>query len=298
MTQTSEPYASSSSQPPATPVSASEAVTDKAIPIPTNTITRMLSAFVILPIVIYAWVTGGIAFTALILAAFVIATLEMVTILREGQVGLTTLAAIGLTVALILAIINGQPVYGAAAFIIGGLTIAGLELAVGRRDPGQLIILIALNGALALIGGMCILLRNQIPGVFWWLLIFVGTWGTDTLAFAGGHAYGKTPLLTAWSPKKTIEGTLTGVIGAMVIGVFVLAYFKLISPLTLLIIALTPFAAVIGDLIESRFKRVYHVKDSSVKGFNVMPGHGGMLDRIDSMMAVVTIVFMILWLAV
>lgn len=265
--------------------------------IPANTWTRLISTMVLLPLVIFAWVQGGIAFTMVITGALMIATLETITILREGAVGAVTWAGVATTLAMMLALSNHQTGLAIAAAVIGSVAMIGFDVASGRRDPAQIAFVPLLTVILGVIGGMSILIRNQLPGVFWWLLIFIGTWGTDTLAFAGGHAYGKTPLAPAWSPKKTIEGTLTGVIGAILIGIFMVAYFKLLYPSTLLIVLLTPFAAVIGDLLESKFKRIYHVKDSSVKGFNIMPGHGGMLDRIDSMMAVVTLVFTVLALS-
>jgi phosphatidate cytidylyltransferase len=268
-----------------------------AAAIPTNTWTRMVSALILLPLVIFAWVSGGIAFTIVLTGAFMIATLEIVTILRGGEVGVVTWVAVATSLAVIVTLITHQPGLATVAALIGGVVMVALEVAAGRRDPFQIMLLPVVTVILALIGSMSILIRDQLPGVFWWLLIFVGTWGTDTLAFAGGHAYGKTPLAPAWSPKKTIEGTLTGVIGAIGIGIFMLAYFRLLYPSTVVIVLLTPFAAVIGDLLESKFKRIYDVKDSSVKGFNIMPGHGGMLDRIDSMMAVVTLVFLVLAVA-
>lgn len=66
-------------------------------------------------------------------------------------------------------------------------------------------------------------------------------------------------------------------------------------PQTLLIVSIAPFLAVIGDLLESKFKRVYHVKDSAAKGLNVVPGHGGILDRIDSLSFVLLFVYLALW---
>ncbi len=104
----------------------------------------------------------------------------------------------------------------------------------------------------------------------------------DIFAYFGGKRFGRHMLAPSISPKKTVEGTMFGYIGALAGGYFVGYYFagfqfdwKLI-----VIILLVTLAAQIGDLVESKFKRYCQIKDSS----NLIPGHGGFLDRLDAIL--------------
>ena len=68
----------------------------------------------------------------------------------------------------------------------------------------------------------------------------------------------------------------------------------MIKPMTLAMILLGPFAALCGDLLESVVKRKYGVKDSAVRGFNIIPGHGGVLDRVDGLVAVIVLFYFVI----
>ncbi|MBZ0328138.1 MAG: phosphatidate cytidylyltransferase [Altibacter sp.] len=109
--------------------------------------------------------------------------------------------------------------------------------------------------------------------------IFILVWANDTFAYLIGKNFGKHKLLERISPKKTVEGFLGGLIGSICAGFFIFKYieqFDLIIWLTLAFIV-TLFGT-IGDLIQSKFKRQAGVKDSGI----LMPGHGGLYDRLDS----------------
>ncbi len=120
------------------------------------------------------------------------------------------------------------------------------------------------------------------------LIIFpyVCAWGADTFAQITGRICGKHPLIKSVSPNKTVEGFIGGVIGGTILGV--LAYFiisKYVSGLQPVIIAVSVFGTLLsslGDLFFSYIKRSRNIKDFS----NLMPGHGGILDRFDSVMFV------------
>jgi phosphatidate cytidylyltransferase len=111
------------------------------------------------------------------------------------------------------------------------------------------------------------------------LLVMFTLWINDTMAYIVGSLIGKTPL-SSISPKKTWEGTIGGVILAVVI-MCVLAYVTRLLPLvhTAIIATLASVAGTFGDLFESKLKRMAGVKDSG----QIMPGHGGFLDRFDSL---------------
>lgn len=112
-----------------------------------------------------------------------------------------------------------------------------------------------------------------------WTVMFA-TWASDTFAYFGGRAFGRTKLLPRVSPKKTREGTLCGFIGC-VLTVWLLGNVWLgypLLPVLLLGIGIGIFAP-LGDLVESILKRSCDIKDSG----NFFPGHGGVLDRCDSL---------------
>lgn len=128
-------------------------------------------------------------------------------------------------------------------------------------------------------------LRRDI-GVFGVLLAIFITVGTDTFAYFGGRMWGKRKLAPRISPKKTVEGLYAGLIGGALLTSVLLALSGGLYGAGLLIPLLGPPLAVIGDLIESALKRHYGAKDSHLPHFNIIPGHGGVLDRADSLLLV------------
>ncbi|WP_226911400.1 phosphatidate cytidylyltransferase [Gallaecimonas mangrovi] len=129
-----------------------------------------------------------------------------------------------------------------------------------------------------------------------WAILFVLllVWAADTGAYFAGRSFGKRKLSPKVSPNKSIEGAIGGLVLAMVIcGLCI--YFRPagISPTSMVVASLlTVMASILGDLAESMFKREAGIKDSGT----ILPGHGGILDRIDSITAAVP-VFVLVMLA-
>ena len=115
--------------------------------------------------------------------------------------------------------------------------------------------------------------------VFW---VFIVTWATDILAYFAGRAIGGPKLAPRISPNKTWAGLIGGVIGAGLLGWLTATWFQM-EPLFLWAGAPMGVIAQIGDLYESWAKRRAGIKDSG----NLLPGHGGVLDRLDGLLAVV-----------
>ena len=122
--------------------------------------------------------------------------------------------------------------------------------------------------------------------------IFIIIWTNDTFAYLVGKTFGKRKLFEKISPKKTIEGFLGGVFFALVASFIISLYYVPLLPINywLLIAVLTSVFGTLGDLVESKFKRLAGVKDSG----NIMPGHGGILDRLDSIIFAAPIIYLFL----
>ena len=104
-------------------------------------------------------------------------------------------------------------------------------------------------------------------------------WAGDILAYFVGKGLGRVPMAPALSPNKTWEGALGNLLASLLVGVFFAKWLQMEATQMLVIAGLANIAGQMGDLIESAWKRGAAVKDSS----NLLPGHGGVLDRIDSL---------------
>jgi phosphatidate cytidylyltransferase len=112
-------------------------------------------------------------------------------------------------------------------------------------------------------------------------------WAGDILAYFVGKGLGRVPMAPALSPNKTWEGALGNVLASLLVGVFFAKWLQIEAAQMLVIAGLANIAGQMGDLIESAWKRGAVVKDSS----NLLPGHGGVLDRIDSLILASPIVW-------
>ena len=163
----------------------------------------------------------------------------------------------------------------------------------------------AQEAACAAFGGICLpylllsLIRIfQIPqiGPFLVLLPLVAAWGSDTCALFAGILFGKHKLAPVVSPKKTVEGAVGGVVGATVIMLAVVAVFNRFTPVDIPFFAAAVLGAVgavigqLGDLTFSVIKRQTGIKDYG----HIFPGHGGLLDRFDSVIFVAPVVELVL----
>jgi len=125
------------------------------------------------------------------------------------------------------------------------------------------------------------------------LSIFILIWANDTFAYIVGKLIGKHKLIKSISPNKTIEGFVGGLVATNIMGYFLAQYVTKIDTLHWLILAnISGIFSVMGDLVESKFKRLAQVKDSA----NLIPGHGGFLDRLDSLILVAPFVYLFLQL--
>jgi phosphatidate cytidylyltransferase len=156
----------------------------------------------------------------------------------------------------------------------------------------------ALAGVLALLPTWIALVRIDTlwpQGAQWTLFILGLSFAADTGAFFAGRQFGRVPLAPLVSPKKTWEGVVGGMLFALAVGAFGTVWFGL-PPLRFVPLCLAAAAfSIVGDLTESLLKRHVHLKDSG----RLFPGHGGVLDRIDSVSAATPVMALgLIWLGV
>lgn len=119
-------------------------------------------------------------------------------------------------------------------------------------------------------------------------MLFILIWSSDTFAYIAGRLFGKHKLAPKISPKKTWEGFFGGVTLTIILSYFINLYFPNLRGNWIIVGLLVASFAPLGDLIESQLKRSFGVKDSG----NIIPGHGGILDRLDSFILVIPVVYL------
>lgn len=252
--------------------------------------TRIVSAAILIPIVGAAVYLGEGFYLGVVLLAALLAGWEYLAMMR--RTGAATSALIGLGLICLLIIDAQWPTLNACWWAPQIAVLAALTVHVFRANrPGSLTgwgLTVAGGSYLGYSLAQFVRLRGGPDGLWWVVLAFLGTWITDTGAYLVGRALGRRPFFPRISPKKTLEGALgglvTGVPAVMAMGAWWLD-LNVLSGLALGVLLV--LGATFGDLAESVLKRQVGVKDSG----NLIPGHGGMLDRIDSLLFVVPIVY-------
>ncbi|WP_142847017.1 phosphatidate cytidylyltransferase [Telmatospirillum sp. J64-1] len=239
--------------------------------------TRILSALVLAPLALAAIWFGSPWFTLLAALAGAIMGWEWARIVtdRFGKAGfaLSVLAAAAAVLAQI------EPAF---AFLVLALAVAGgYSLGREQRDWLGLGAFYIILPVIALVW-----LRNLEGGLetVLWLMLLV--WATDTGAYFAGRTIGGPRLAPRISPKKTWAGLIGGMLSAALVGAAVAAFWNLSVIVLVAVSALLAVVAQLGDLGESGVKRHFGVKDSSA----IIPGHGGVLDRVDGIMPVAVVV--------
>jgi phosphatidate cytidylyltransferase len=244
--------------------------------------TRILSALLLIPLVLgVVWFLPPVGTLALALVAAVLAVFEYARLADALGIAvpriLTALAVVAACIAV------GQGSIPAEVVVLGALLLIGVSTTLGGvPGPGVLPRAAAAMFAPAYIGfplGAIAAIRLM-GGREAVLLLMATIVVSDSAQYYTGRAFGRSPLAPSISPKKTREGAVGGVVfgtAAMAIGaryVFPAAPLALVAAAGLAVVLL----GIVGDLFESLLKRSAGVKDSSA----LIPGHGGMLDRIDS----------------
>ncbi|AQS59353.1 phosphatidate cytidylyltransferase [Desulforamulus ferrireducens] len=249
---------------------------------------RVLSALVGIPVIVLSAWYGSWVLWLLVFGLFLLSAREMAVILKGLNLNPSVwLIQVGGLIIFTSAYLYKDEYIGPTIIL---LLIANLlMMAFQYPDRGPLDTFGNLT-ALLYLGNFIFfyLTRGLENGFVWLLLLLTATWASDTFAYFVGRAFGKHKLAPLLSPKKTVEGAIGGVLGAALTA---LVFVQLVPGLPLwpvvLLGALIGLAALLGDLVESALKRQAGVKDSG----NIIPGHGGMLDRFDSLLFTAPLVY-------
>ena len=222
-------------------------------------------------------------FSAVIEAILAIAAFELVRSAQTEEGDLVVPVSAAAVTALLVALTRTG--LGVSIWALLVPTVAALALIIrGRTTFGD-----SLTGwwigavlYLAVLGGHFVLLRDLDQGQRWLVVMLVTVFATDTGAYAIGRLFGRHKMAPKISPKKTWEGAVGGYAfgAAAAAAALLLLELEVTSATVVAITVGVPVAAMIGDLVESALKRRLGVKDVS----NLLPGHGGFLDRSDSLL--------------
>jgi phosphatidate cytidylyltransferase len=253
---------------------------------------RLLSAALLIPIVFYAVLWGhAFVFLAMLSAVALLCQYEYAGLVEHY--GIPNPGPLAYGAGLLLLLVPGQELAVVVAAALLGLTFATTAEDLAKGLPRAA----ALLFGVVYIFGCCkfgVLLREVNP--HWLMFALALNWIGDTAALYAGRAFGRHKMAPRVSPGKTWEGAAASLAAALVFGVFYLPRFiPTVTPLAAGLVALAgSVAGQVGDLAESAIKRGAKVKDSST----LLPGHGGWLDRVDSILFTMPVVyaFVRLWL--
>lgn len=258
-------------------------------------VSRILTAAVGIAILIGAILAGPVTFTVLVSAAVVIMCIEYSDLADKTGAQPIKPVLIVFAAAFPPVLLYG----GTAAAILWTILLVGVIMLVKVANHSAV--------PLARLGTTVfgVFYVGFLPAMLTWvlnldlgpipiLMIFIAIWVADTSAYSVGRLAGRTPLARVLSPNKTVEGA----VGSVLITAVVLGLFSFWTDMTLMervmFGAAMALAGIFGDLFESAIKREAGVKDSG----SLLPGHGGILDRVDSLLAAAPLGYILLafWL--
>ncbi len=248
---------------------------------------RLLVAIVLLPLFILLIAAGGLAYDVLIIAALGVAAWEYWRLFKLGGYTPSPVVLIGGVLA--LAIARAATGFEWTPQLITAVVLLAMAVEVldcrGQVEKAATNFTITVAGVFYLgwLGAYLISVRSLPDGQWWTLLVLPAIMFANSAAFSFGRRFGHTPLAPRISPKKTWEGYLSGVafsaLFTALLGMLWGLRAPVITPGRGLLLGVTlAVVSPLGDLGESMIKRQFGVKDSS----RILPGHGGIMDRIDT----------------
>lgn len=260
-------------------------------------ITRLLSGIALVVVLLATGILGGNILWGLCLAISLIGLNEFYKVFKIEK----TLGIVGYIFAIVyylaLLFYNGT-VNGALFLAIELMVVAGVYvLQYPKYNTEQVFVSILGLLYLPMMLSYIYQIRIAEDGLFSMWLIFLCSWGCDTCAYCVGMLFGKHKLAPVLSPKKSIEGAIGGVVGAALLGALyglVVNNYMVMEKAPLYFAIICAVGAVIsqfGDLIASGIKRQHGIKDYG----KLIPGHGGILDRFDSVIFTAPLIYALLF---
>lgn len=251
-----------------------------------NLLVRIISALVLLPAVLFLVAWGGWWTAGLLAGAAGVCASEYFLIVWKKLTPIAWVGIVGAGLLPLLPVWAPHDPWTVAFFIVAAMFVVAwtYHLIRGPLKDAPTLAAHALTGVLY--GGMGLATLGALrvlpeQGIGWVIAVLVITWANDTMAYFAGRFFGKHKLYPEVSPNKTWEGFFGGMVGSIV-GMFVLkfVFFDFLTTVDCLVLGVAGgVMGPIGDLSESMLKRSYGVKDSG----KIIPGHGGLLDRIDAL---------------
>lgn len=249
---------------------------------------RLASAALLGPVVLACIWLGSAWFSALIVLTMLGLGWEWVRMAGGASLSRQGVAVPGSVVAGSLLAALGLPLAGMAVLLAG----AGAAHALAGRLPARFLAAGVLYVGLA---GVALIALRQDEAVGRANLVFIilVVWASDSAAYLAGRAMGGPKLAPAISPGKTWSGALGGLLGAMLVGLLAALFVNPAAAVAMAALVAGGLGVVsqAGDLLESGIKRHFGVKDSS----RLIPGHGGLLDRLDGILAVAPVAAVLAW---
>ncbi|MBI3978157.1 MAG: phosphatidate cytidylyltransferase [Chloroflexi bacterium] len=253
---------------------------------------RLITVSILIPILVAVNWAGEPWFSLLVGLAAVYATYEFGQLARRASLQPSVPIAAALAVAFVVMLGRETPAPTAVAVLTGFAAAASLWI-LARREPRTAAVDWALTLALPLYTGLLlahfVLLRRRPLGAEWVLFTMFVTWVTDAGAYFVGRSAGRLKLAPTISPRKTLEGAVGGVVVAVAAAV-PLAWLLGLPFTTIQAVGigtLVAVAAEVGDLVESAFKRSLQAEEAG----QIFPGHGGLLDRMDSLVFAAVVMY-------
>lgn len=252
---------------------------------------RVISALIGLPILVSLVYVGGIPLFIAVLIISLIGLREFYSACKnKSLMPIEIVGYIGSIFLITLLYFSSNLSYVLFLFFILILVLNIIQLISKKYNFLDASIILFSLIYIPLLLSFILLINKQANNIVIWL-VFITAWGTDTFAYFSGYFFGKRKLCPLISPKKTVEGAIGGVLGSMIISLlFGYLFLKDYVIATAIIGVLGSIVAQIGDLSASLIKRHTGIKDFG----NLMPGHGGVLDRFDSILLTAPTIYFVL----